>query len=89
MFLMANGVNAVFSGFESSYHQQLNRNFVKQYIYAVGVAIILVILLILTVVGIGYAQIYLIPPILERFSTGDAIKRACFGSLVPSISFLF
>jgi len=31
MFLMANGVNAVFSGFENSYHQQLNRNFVKQY----------------------------------------------------------
>ena len=75
MFLMANGVNAVFSGFESSYHQQLNRNFVKQYIYAVGVAIILVILLILTVIGIGYAQIYLIPPILERFSTGDAINE--------------
>ena len=66
MFLMANGVNAVFSGFESSYHQQLNRNFVKQYIYAVGVAIILVILLILTVIGIGYAQIYLIPPILVK-----------------------
>jgi hypothetical protein len=26
MFLMANGVNAVFSGFENSNHQQLNRN---------------------------------------------------------------
>ncbi len=62
MFLMANGVNAVFSGFENSYHQQLNRNFIKQYFYAFGVAIILVILLILTVIGFGYAQIYLIHP---------------------------
>lgn len=71
MFLMANGVNAVFSGFENSYHQQLNRNFIKQYFYAFGVAIILVILLILTVIGFGYAQIYLIHPIVERFGSGD------------------
>jgi membrane protein len=72
MLLMANGVNAVFSGFENSYHQQLNRNFVKQYFYAFGVAIILVILLILTVIGFGYAQIYLIHPIVERFGSGDS-----------------
>jgi membrane protein len=72
MFLMANGVNAVFSGFENSYHQQLNRNFVKQYFYAFGVAIILVILLILTVIGFGYAHIYLIHPIVERFGSGDS-----------------
>jgi membrane protein len=69
MFLMANGVNAVFSGFENSYHQQLNRNFVKLYFYAFGVAIIL---LILTVIGFGYAQIYLIHPIVERFGSGDS-----------------
>jgi len=72
MFLMANGVNAIFSGFENSYHQQLNRNFIKQYFYAFGVAIILVVLLILTVVGFGYAQIYLIHPIVKRFGSGDA-----------------
>jgi|TARA_B100000768_G_scaffold67186_1_gene64578 membrane protein len=75
MFLMANGVNAVFSAFENSYHQQINRHFVKQYIYAFGVAIILVILLILTVIGFGYTQIYLIHPILERFTSGDLVSE--------------
>jgi len=75
MFLMANGVNAVFSAFENSYHQQINRHFIKQYIYALGVAIILVVLLILTVVGFGYAQIYLIHPILERFTAGDSVSE--------------
>ena len=75
MFLMANGVNAVFSAFENSYHQQINRHFVRQYIYALGVAIILVVLLILTVVGFGYAQIYLIHPILERFTAGDSVSE--------------
>jgi membrane protein len=73
MFLMANGVNAVFSAFENSYHQQINRHFFKQYVYALGVAIILVFILILTVVGFGYAHIYLIYPIIETFSTGDVI----------------
>jgi len=75
MFLMANGVNAVFSAFENAYHQQINRHFIKQYVYALGVAIILVNLLIFTVVGFGYAQIYLIPPVLERFSAGDAVSK--------------
>ena len=75
MFLMANGVNAVFSAFENSYHQQINRHFVRQYIYALGVAIILVVLLILTVVGFGYAQIYLIHPILERFTAVDSVSE--------------
>jgi len=41
--------------------------FVKQYVYALGVAIILSFILILTVVGFGYAQIYLIHPIVEHF----------------------
>ena len=75
MFLMANGVNAVFSAFENSYHQQINRHFVRQYIYALGVAIILVVLLILTVVGFGYVQIYLIHPILERFTAVDSVSE--------------
>ena len=75
MFLMANGVNAVFSAFENSYHQQINRHVIRQYIYALGVAIIVVVLLILTVVGFGYAQIYLIHPIIERFTAGDSVSE--------------
>tara|TARA_B100001059_G_C17648008_1_gene482888 strand:- start:125 stop:673 length:549 start_codon:yes stop_codon:yes gene_type:complete len=75
MVLMANGVNAVFSAFENSYHQQINRHFIKQYVYALGVAIILVFIVILTVVGFGYAQIYLIHPIIDTFSTTDAISE--------------
>lgn len=60
IFLMANGVNAVFSGFENSYHEQVTRNGVRQYLYALGVALILAFLLIIAVVGIGYFQIYVI-----------------------------
>lgn len=66
MFLMANGVNAIFSGFEHSYHEQLTRNVFKQYVYAFGVALILAFLVVLTVGVLGYTQIYVITPLYEN-----------------------
>jgi len=78
IFLMANGVNAVFSGFEYSYHQQLNRTAFKQYMYALGVAIILAFLLILTVAIFGYFQIYIIQPLYEGLS-GENISDSSSG----------
>jgi len=68
IFLMANGVNAVFSGFEGSYHRQLYRNVVRQYAFALGIALILAFLLLLTVGVFGYFQIYIIAPLYEGFS---------------------
>ncbi|WP_040253570.1 YihY/virulence factor BrkB family protein [Psychroserpens mesophilus] len=65
ILLMANGVNAVFSGFESSYHEQLTRNIFKQYMYALGVALILAFLLILTVAVLGFFNIYVVENIVE------------------------
>lgn len=52
--LMSNGVNAVFSGFEYSYHVTLNRNFIRQYFVALGVSLILASLLLITVIGTLY-----------------------------------
>ncbi len=63
--LMGNGVSAVFSGFENSYHEQLSRNVFKQYLYALGVALILAFLLIFTIVVLGYFQIYVVENILD------------------------
>lgn len=64
IFLMANGISALFSGFESSYHQQLTRSVVKQYLYSLFVALILVFLLIITIAVLGYFQIYVIQRVL-------------------------
>ena len=65
ILLMANGVSAVFAGFESSYHEQMTRNIFKQYLYALGVGIILAFLLILTVAVFGYFEIYVIDNLFE------------------------
>lgn len=56
LFLAANGVNAIFSAFEYSFHVQLNRSFFKQYFVAFGVSIVLVLLLLITVGVILYGE---------------------------------
>jgi len=71
IFLMANGVSAVFSGFEHSYHEQLTRNVFKQYLYALGVALILAFLVVITVAVLGYSQIYIVTPLYENISGED------------------
>lgn len=75
MLLMANGVNAVFSGFENSYHEQLTRNVFQQYLYALGVALILVVLVLLTVAFFGYTQIYIITPLNDALETEKATSE--------------
>lgn len=60
IFLMANGVSAIFAGFETSYYILKKRRFFQQYLYALGVGLILALLLISTVVVLGYAEIYII-----------------------------
>ncbi|MBT8318586.1 MAG: YihY/virulence factor BrkB family protein, partial [Gramella sp.] len=54
IFLMTNGVNAIFTGFEYSYHTKANRSIPRQYAVAVGVSLILALLLLISVVGAVY-----------------------------------
>ena len=56
IFLMSNGVNAIFSSFEYSYHITINRSFFKQYFVASLVSIFLALLLLLTIVIIVFSE---------------------------------
>jgi membrane protein len=58
IFLVANGVNAIFGGFETSYHIDLTRNFFRQYLFALMVGLILAILIILGFVMFIYFDVY-------------------------------
>lgn len=60
IFLVANGVNAIFSGFENSYHVELTRNFFRQYAYALMVGMLLSILLIISAVVYVYFEFYVV-----------------------------
>lgn len=60
IFLVANGVNAIFSGFENSYHIELTRNFFRQYMYALMIGLLLSMLLILGAVIFVYFEFYVV-----------------------------
>lgn len=78
LFLMTNGINAIFSGFEYSWHTRKNRSIFGQYFMALGVAVIFALLLLTTVI----VTIYL-TYIIERLNTlgifYDQIKWAEVG----------
>lgn len=57
ILLSANGVNAIFTSFEVSYHVKEIRNVFKQYLYALGVSILLALLLLIAVAGFIYFKI--------------------------------
>jgi len=65
IFLMANGVNAIFGGFENSYHIDLTRNFLRQYAYALMVGLILSILLIIGAAAYVYFEFYIVDYLSE------------------------
>ncbi len=60
IFLMTNGVNAIFAGFETSYHVELTRNFFRQYALALMVGLILSISLIVGAVVFIYLDFYIL-----------------------------
>ncbi len=78
LFLMTNGVNAVFSGFEYSYHVTLNRNFVKQYVVALGVSLIVASLLLITVIVTLYFS-YLLDNLEEMGVMNNTVFWLQFG----------
>ncbi len=59
IFLMTNGVNAIFGGFEYSYHVKEMRNVFRAYIVSLGVSLLMSFFLIVTVVLIIFYQLAL------------------------------
>ncbi|NND89206.1 MAG: YihY/virulence factor BrkB family protein [Flavobacteriaceae bacterium] len=56
VFLAANGVNAIFSAFEFSFHVTINRSFFRQYMVAFAISIVLALLLLITVGVVLYGE---------------------------------
>jgi len=60
IFLTANGVSSIFSGFEGSYHVELSRSLLRQYLFSMMVAILLAFLLLFGVVAFVFFEIYIL-----------------------------
>jgi len=88
IFLMTNGVNALFSGFEYTYHKIVTRNIVKQYIVALFTSIIMALLLLLTVAVIIYFEIA-ISKLLDSGIVKDDIFWIQIGKYIILVFTLF
>lgn len=71
IFLSANGVHSIFAAFDNSYHVEVNRSFFKQYIFSLGVALLLGVLLLITVVGIVFFE-FVVGFLIEKGLLEDA-----------------
>jgi membrane protein len=65
IFLMANGINGILGGFESSRHVIEKRGFLNQYFVALGISLILSILLLLTVSIIVIFEVFIQKTIIQ------------------------
>ena len=74
IFLMANGLNGILGGFESSRHVLIKRGFINQYIVALGMSLILSVLLIVTV-----ATIVVFEVIIQKTMFNDQVQLIVLG----------
>jgi membrane protein len=65
IFLMANGLNAILGGFESSKHVIIKRGFFHQYAVALSMSLILSFLLLLTVATIVVFEVFIQQTIIQ------------------------
>ena len=70
IFLMANGINGILGGFESSKHVLEKRGFLNQYFVALGISITLSILLLLTV-----AIIVVFEVVIQKTTIQDVLSE--------------
>jgi len=90
IFLMANGVSAIFAGFENSYHVKMTRNLVWQYLYSLWIGIILAFLLLLTIVVLGYFEFYVVQylsDLAEKTMQYDHMKGDIIGVKIGQVLF--
>ncbi len=65
IFLMANGLNAILGGFETSHHVIIKRGFFNQYFVALGISLLLSFLLLVTVAMIVVFEVFIQKTIIQ------------------------
>ena len=74
IFLMANGLNGILGGFQTSRHVLIKRGFVKQYLVALAMSLLLSLLLIVTVSTIVVFEV-----IIQKTVFSDQIQFIVLG----------
>ena len=87
IFLMANGLNAILGGFESSHHVIIKRGFLRQYLVALGMSLVLSLLLIVTVATAVIFEVFIQTTKLENVFNNNIqfIEIGRYGFLIVMI----
>ena len=88
IFLMTNGINSLFGGFEYSYHQLKSRSIIRLYLVSMAISVMLALLLLLTVAVIIYFQIA-ITDLKSKGFVSDEIFWVEFGRYIIILAMLF
>ena len=95
IFLMTNGVNAILSGFEYTYHDIETRTVLRQYVVSLAISLVLSFLLLLTV-GLIIILEFVIQSMKDQgmvsdsnFWLGGIQLLILFGVMIVSISLLY
>lgn len=78
IFLMANGLNGILGGFESSRHVLIKRGFIRQYIVALGMSLLLSLLLIVTISTILVFEVFIQKTIFSEVNQLIVLGRYAF-----------
>jgi len=81
IFLMANGVNGILGGFESSKHVVEKRGFLHQYFVALGISLLLSVILLLTVAIIVVFEVLIQSTIIQDILS-DQISLIILGRYI-------
>jgi len=81
IFLMANGLNGILGGFESSKHVLIKRGFFHQYFVALGMSLVLSLLLLVTVATIVVFEVFIQKTIIQDILS-DRIPLIILGRYV-------
>lgn len=82
IFLMSNGVNAIVSGFESSYHISNARNFIRQYLVALLLSLVMSVMLLFSLAVFLTIEVYM------HFSDYPVLARVIRYVFIVSMIFL-
>lgn len=88
IFLMTNGINSLFGGFEYSYHQLKTRSVLKLYLVSMAISILLALLLFITVAVIIYFEIAITDLKVKGF-VSDEIFWVEIGRYIIILAMLF
>jgi membrane protein len=75
---MANGLNGILGGFESSRHVLIKRGFIRQYIVALGMSLLLSLLLIVTISTILVFEVFIQKTIFSEVNQLIVLGRYAF-----------